>query len=56
LAYRTALGETGAKAPLASRLYRDETLLRGVTTASQLSSLPAKTLMQEYGRSFIVNG
>ena len=54
--YRTALGESAATAPLASRTYDDATLLAGVGAACQLTRLPADTLLREYGRYFILNG
>ena len=55
-AYRAALGETAATAPLVSRVYDDETLLAGVSMASKLTRLPADVLLQEYGRYFMING
>lgn len=55
-AYRVAIGETAAMAPLASRLYDDATLLAGVGAANTLSGLDADTLLREYGRYFIING
>jgi predicted hydrocarbon binding protein len=54
--YRQHIGETPTSAPLASRLYDDATLLAGVGAASRLTGLPADTLLQEYGRYFIING
>ena len=54
--YRQAIGETVASAPLASRVYDDATLLAGVGAACQLTSLPADTLLREYGRYFMLNG
>jgi hypothetical protein len=54
--YRTAIGETPADAPLATRMYTDERLLEGVGVASQLTQLSAETLLREYGRYFIING
>ena len=55
-AYREAIGETAASSPLASRLYDDTTLLAGVGAASRLTGVAADTLLQEYGRYFIING
>jgi hypothetical protein len=55
-AYRGAIGEAIANAPLASRLYDDATLLAGVGAASKISGLSADTLLREYGRYFIING
>src|SRR5947199_2898112 len=54
--YRKAIGEAPATAPLASRVYDDQTLLAGVGAACTLTRLPAETLLREYGRYFIVNG
>lgn len=54
--YRTAIGETPANAPLASRVYDDATLLVGVGVVGNLTRLPASTLLREYGRYFIING
>jgi hypothetical protein len=54
--YRDKIGETAASAPLASRVYDDAVLLAGVGAASQLTRLPAETLLREYGRYFIANG
>src|SRR6266566_1538341 len=55
-AYRKAIGEMTATAPLVSRVYDDATLLAGVGMACQLTHLPADTLLREYGRYFILNG
>ncbi|MBV9691176.1 MAG: heme NO-binding domain-containing protein [Ktedonobacteraceae bacterium] len=55
-AYRAALGETAATAPLVSRIYDDRTLLAGVSMASKLTRTPVDTLLQEYGRYFMING
>jgi predicted hydrocarbon binding protein len=41
---------------LASRVYSDDLLLAAVTAASQVSAIPAETLLREYGRYFITNG
>jgi hypothetical protein len=54
--YRATIGETPATSPLASRVYDDATLLAGVGAASQLTKVPADTLLWEYGRYFIMNG
>lgn len=53
--YRDSIGESSATLPLANRVYDDATLLAGVGTASHLAHLPAETLLQEYGRYFIIN-
>jgi hypothetical protein len=55
-AYREAIGETPATAPLASRVYDDAVLLAGVGAASQLAHFPVDTLLREYGRYFMING
>lgn len=54
-AYRAAIGETVANAPLASRVYDDATLLAGVGVASRLTHLTAEALLREYGHYFVVN-
>lgn len=54
--YRVAIGETPANSPLASRVYDDDTLLAGVDAACKLTRLPASTILQEYGRYFMING
>lgn len=53
--YRQTMGETPARAPLASQVYDDATLLAGVGAVCQLTSLPAETLLREYGRYFMLN-
>ncbi len=55
-AYRDTLGETPETAPLASRVYDDEMLLAGVAAASQITKLSPETLLQEFGRYFLLNG
>ena len=54
--YRETIGETPASVPLASRVYDDQQLLAGVSTASQLAHVPADSLLREYGRYFLING
>ena len=54
--YRTAINETPATAPLASRVYDDALLLAGVGVVANLTHLPTNTLLREYGRYFIING
>ena len=54
--YRQALGRGHATALLASRVYADELLLAGVAAASQLTRVPAETLLREFGHYFITNG
>ena len=55
-AYREAIGETPATAPLVSRVYDDAVLLAGVGAASQLAHFPVDTLLREYGHYFMING
>lgn len=54
--YRETIGETAASVPLTSRVYDDAQLLAGVSTASQLTHVPADSLLREYGRYFLING
>ncbi len=54
--YRDALGETSATAPLTSRVYEDAALLAGVTTINTMTLVAPETLLQEFGRYFILNG
>jgi hypothetical protein len=54
--YRTAIGETAATSPLASRVYDDTVLLAGVGAAAKLTNVPVDTLLWEYGRYFMING
>ncbi|GHO73373.1 hypothetical protein KSD_11440 [Ktedonobacter sp. SOSP1-85] len=55
-AYREAIGETSANAPLASKVYEDTHLLAGVAAACELTGLSAQVILREYGRYFILNG
>jgi hypothetical protein len=54
--YRSAIGETAATSPLASRTYGDDVLLAGVGTACNLTNVGLDTLLWEYGRYFMLNG
>src|SRR5438309_5519350 len=54
--YRSAIGETPATAPLASRVYDDAVLLTGVAAANKLTHVPVDNLLRGYGRYFIING
>lgn len=54
--YRQEIGEAAATAPLASRTYSDEKLLKGVKTACKLTGNEVDTILWEYGRYFITNG
>jgi len=55
-AYRDTIGEITSTVPLASRVYEDALLLKGVGAASKLAHFPVETLLKEYGRYFIING
>jgi hypothetical protein len=55
-AYRAAIGETAANAPLTQRLYDDALLLAGLEQASTLTRTPPATLLREYGHYFMLNG
>ena len=54
--YRVHIGETAEHGPLASRVYSDAELLKGVSVAHQLTRVPAETLLRESGYYFIMNG
>lgn len=54
--YRAALEGKVPPALLASRVYDDELLLAAVGAASEVSAIPADTLLREYGNFFITNG
>jgi hypothetical protein len=54
--YREALAGTVAAMPLASRVYDDDMLLKGIAATSRITHLPPETLLREYGRYFITNG
>lgn len=54
--YRGQMGETAAMAMVAGRYYDDALLVKGVSTASQLTRVPVDTLLREYGRYYITNG
>lgn len=54
--YRVKIGETPATAPRSNLVYDDAVLLAGVSAACELTSLPADTLLREYGRYYITNG
>src|SRR5258706_12739100 len=55
-AYRAAIGETAANAPLTQRLYDDAALLAGLEPASPLTRTPPAALLREYGHYFMLNG
>jgi hypothetical protein len=54
--YRDVLEGKIPPALLASRVYDDEILLAGVAVASQITDVPAETLLRGFGRFFITNG
>ncbi len=54
--YQNTLSQTLATTPLASRTYDDGILLAGVAAVSRITSVPAETLLREFGRYFITNG
>ena len=54
--YRAVIGETVVSAPLTSKVYNDDVLLKGVGAASKLTHFPVETLLHEYGHYFMVNG
>ena len=54
--YRERLNLNSSNSPLAVRTYPDELLLKGVATAHEITGVAVDTLLQEYGRYFIVNG
>ncbi len=54
--YRDSIGETATTAPIASRMYSDETFIAGVQALCGLTGMTPNTVFREYGRYFIVNG
>jgi hypothetical protein len=54
--YREQLGETKDQLPISGRTYPDALLVKGLSTASQLSFMTEDRLMVEYGRYFMLNG
>lgn len=54
--YRERLGLNATNSPLAVRTYDDALLLKGVGTAHEITRVAVDTLLEEYGRYFIVNG
>src|SRR5258706_15080080 len=55
-AYRAAIGETAANAPLTQRLYDDALLLPGLGPARPLTRTPPATFVRADGHSVILNG
>jgi len=54
-AYREAIGGTEVSVALASRIYDDALLLKGVATVTKVTGKPANILLREYGRYFLNN-
>jgi DNA-binding PadR family transcriptional regulator len=54
--YRRAIGESTSNLPLATRIYPDEVLLKGVTTACDMTKMPLEQILFEFGRYFLING
>jgi Haem-NO-binding len=54
--YRSTLGESENDLPITGRTYPDALLLKGLKTASSMSTLSDDRLMFEYGRYFMLNG
>lgn len=53
--YRNALEEASEAAPLVSKIYQDEKLLKGIDIASKLTGMSENILLREYGHYFITN-
>lgn len=53
--YRESIQGTEASVALASRIYDDEVLLKGVTAVTNVTGRPANILLREYGRYFLSN-
>jgi Haem-NO-binding len=54
--YREALGEGPEALPMTGRVYPDELLVKGLSTASHMTLLSEDRLLVEYGRYFMING
>ncbi len=54
--YRQMVGESPGNVPLATRIYPDELLLKGVSTACEITRMPVERILFEFGRYFIING
>lgn len=54
--YRDSIGETMETAPIANRVYSDETFVARVQTLCGLIGEDPDTIFREYGRYFIING
>lgn len=53
--YRKSIGDTPARYALASRVYEDAILLRGVSAVSQATGVRTNELLRQYGRYFMNN-
>jgi hypothetical protein len=53
--YREEIQGTEASIALASRIYDDEVLLKGVAAVTRATGKPVNILLREYGRYFITN-
>jgi hypothetical protein len=54
--YREAIGEGPEALPMTGRIYPDELLVKGLSTASRMTHLSGDRLLVEYGRYFMING
>ena len=53
--YRGAIEGTSARIPLATRVYEDEVLVKGITAVAEMTRIAPNVLLREYGRYFISN-
>jgi Haem-NO-binding len=53
--YKAAIEGTSASVPLASRVYDDAILYRGVAAVSTMTGTDASVYLREYGRYFVTN-
>ncbi len=54
--YRLAIKDTSASIALASRVYDDETFLKGLEATHTLTHFPTDKLLREFGYYFMING
>ena len=54
--YRRMIGESPSNLPLTTRTYPDELLLKGVSTACEITRMSVDGILFEFGRYFIING
>jgi len=54
--YREAIGEGPEALPMTGRIYPDELLVKGLSTASRMTHFSGDRLLVEYGRYFMING